>query len=495
MKRSLPWIIVTIFIVYVSASILWPASSARRFDLERFGRLPIALNGRVQPIDSAARRALLQIRGTVTVPEDVDGRWGQWWKSPVGVSATEWLLDVLARPDVADTRNIFRVDDAAVRRVALAAPTGARYASFKDLQPRVKEIGEEVARAWKVKATDRAPSDRAWLKLRDDLVLYERLKNTLQPNSFLQGRAAGTPVVYDFGEQLATYTEALRTAITARRAGKQEVLDKPTEETVLSFVRPYVAVSRTALLSLVPAPGERGDGRWTNAGTALVVSSRTGTFPAALSFLARMGGAYANGRVDDFNRELSNYEKWLATVGLTAERRKARTESFYNRFQPLVKAIAIYVVALGIGVVAIRRRSASMYRSSAALFAFAAALHATGILFDMMLQGTLPVTNVYSAIVCGGFISVLVGGLLEARLRNGLAASAAAVFGVCALTAAHAMTPGGTRALAGAVFDRTFVIAAIAAVATLAVQSLGPRYRPFAVDAERTPRWHEVAQG
>jgi len=212
-------------------------TSAGGFDTAGFGRLPVWVNGRVQPLDSAARLALLQIRGTVTVPE-VGARSWQIWKHTVSLKATEWLLETLTAPNLADTRKLFPIRDAAVREGALQVPpTGAApiYYSFKELQPRVKAIGEQVARAWKVKPAERTPSDREWLKLRDELVLYERLKNTLQPNSYLQDRAGGKPIDYDFGALLARYETDLRAAAAALRDKK--VLDKITEHSGISFVR------------------------------------------------------------------------------------------------------------------------------------------------------------------------------------------------------------------------------------------------------------------
>jgi hypothetical protein len=496
-------------------AIFRPVSPAGTFDADGFGRLPVSLNGRVQPIDSAARRALLQIRGTVTVPQD-DSRSWQFWKRPAGLGPTEWLLEALVKPDAADTRRIFRIDDAAVRTVAVQAPpTGPApsHYSFKDLQPRVKEIGEQVARAWKVKPAERTSSDRAWLKLRDDLVLYERLKNTLQPNSFLQGQAAGRQIAYDFGAELATYEADLRTAIAARRDGKmtpqgfarlpqqaarEDENAKSTEERVVAFVRPYVGVSRAALLSIVPASGaERGGDRWLNTGAALVGSSRTGTFPASLSFFARMGGAYANGKADEFNRELASYRKWLAARKLTAEVRRARTEFFYNAFQPLLRALALYLIVLLLGVPAMIGRSTTLYRCSAMLLVLGAAVHVTGILFDMMLQGTLPVTNVYSAVICGGGIGVLLSAALERKYRNGVGLIAGAIVGLGTVGGAHGMTPGGAGRLATEVLNAEFRVAAAATVIAIVVEGLSRSsgYRASTSEAVRIEAWHEAAQG
>lgn len=471
MKRGLPWVVITIFLVYVAVAIFRPAiPSAARFDVDRFGRVPVLLNGRVQPIDSAARLALLQIRGTVTVPEDRSRSW-RVWKPTTSLGATEWLLEALTKPDAADTRRIFRINDVAVSAAALEAPAtrlAHTYYSFKDLRPRIKEIGEHVARAWKVKPADRTASDRGWLKLRDDLVLYERLKNTLQPNSFLQNEAAGKPIDYDFGARLASYEADLRAAITARRDGTEESLDKGMEERVGSFVRPYVGVSRAALVSLVPpSDPEHGRDRWMNTGAALVGSSLRGTFPAPLSFFARMSAAYANGKSDEFNRQLVNYEKWLAARGLTTEVRRAGTEFFYNAFQPFVRALALYLMVLLLGVAATIGRSTTLYRCSAMLLVLAAALHLTGILFDMMLQGTLPVTNVYSAILSAGAMGVLLSAALERKYRNGIGLVAAASVGLSTLVGAHGIAPGGVSALAAEVLDASFWVAVVVTLLTL----------------------------
>ena len=461
----------------------------RRIDVNGFGRLPVSLNGRVQPIDSAARLALLQIQGTVTVPEG-GGRAWQLWGRTAGLSATEWLLETLARPDAADTREIFRITEPAVRAAALsaqpAAPAPTHY-SFRDLQPRVKEITEQVAGAARVKPADRTAADREWLELRDALVVYERLKNSLQPNSFLQEEAAGKRVVYDFGARLGSYEADMRAAITARREGKTEGLDKATEERVLAFVRPYVGLSRAALLSLLPPlDAERGRDRWLNTGAALVGSSRTGTFPASLSFFARMGTAYANGNAGLFNRQLVGYQKWLAARGFTMEVRRAGTEFLYIRFQPFVRAVAIYLVALVLAGASMIRRSAILYRCSAMLLVLAAALHLTGILFDVMLQGTLPITNVYSGLVVTGAMGVVFCAALERTYRNGVGLSVSLILGLSTLVGAHGLAPGGVAALGAQVFDADFLLAALVTLLTLCLV-----LRPTRV----APHWPVRARG
>ncbi len=59
----------------------------RGFDMDAFGRLPVLEGGRVKPLDSVARNALLMIRSKQSVP--FQGR---------ELGPDEWILDVLFRP-------------------------------------------------------------------------------------------------------------------------------------------------------------------------------------------------------------------------------------------------------------------------------------------------------------------------------------------------------------------------------------------------------------
>jgi hypothetical protein len=124
-----------------------------------------------------------------------------------------------------------------------------------------------------------------------------------------------------------------------------------------------------------------------------------------------------------------------------------------------VRASAIYLVVLLLAGVWVIGRSALLYRPAAALLPLAAAVHATGILFDMMLQGTWPITNLYSGISLGGWILVLLGTLLEHRHRSGVALGGAAIAGLVSLVAAHAIVPGGALALVVNILDGPFWLA------------------------------------
>jgi hypothetical protein len=469
-RRYVPAIIAAIFLIYTAAAIRWPGHPDGAFDLAAFGRLPVSMNSRVQPIDSVARMGLLQTRGTVTLPFDDVGvatRGARILRPATeSLTATEWLLELMTKPDEADARRVFPIRDPQLLRT-LGLQAGRGYYAFKDLAPRLAELGKQSARVVKVKVAERAPWERELLKLRGGIVIYERLKNSLQPNSLLQQAARGKPVSYDFAGFLTGYVTDLKTGVeaaVAREHGNDKSLEKETEDRMRAFARPFGMVARAGSLAPIPpdSPKNARD-HWQNIGEVLIDSARTGQLPLSVGYYAAMSSAYVQGKPDVFNREIAQYRDWLATKGFGLEMNRAGSEFFNSEFQPFVRATAVYSVGFVLLCLSWRRRSPTLYRSAAMLLVLGLALHTTGLLFDMMLQGRLPTTNVYSSIIFAGWCVALAGGAVERARRNGVGILAATLAGLSALIGAHALTPGGTVALSRAVLDLTFLAAAIAA--------------------------------
>src|SRR5206468_12656490 len=155
--KVLPWCLLALFATEIVA-ILMPKKDGE-FHEREFGRLPVLLNGRIQPFDSVARNSLLQIRSTGDVPLEEVPSW-KFWHHAKKLKATEWLLEVMARPEVADTRPIFlihhsellgelKLQDKGVEK------SGLRYYTFEQLKPLISEIGDQSTKAGEVKEEQR----------------------------------------------------------------------------------------------------------------------------------------------------------------------------------------------------------------------------------------------------------------------------------------------------------------------------------------------------
>src|ERR1051326_6671479 len=104
MKKWLPIVITGLMAVWF-VSTLRPQRD-KSFSFNKFGKLPVVFGGRVQPMDSLARNSLLQIR------EKQEANLEPWkGASARMVSATEWLANVMMKPETADQWPEFRIDN------------------------------------------------------------------------------------------------------------------------------------------------------------------------------------------------------------------------------------------------------------------------------------------------------------------------------------------------------------------------------------------------
>src|SRR5438270_12266895 len=113
LTKIVPWVFVALFGAEILAVML-PKKDGT-YHLREFGRLPVLLNGRIQPFDSIARNSLLQIRSTGDVPLEEVPSW-QFWHHPKKLKSTEWLLEVMARREYADKRPMFLIPHPATLR-------------------------------------------------------------------------------------------------------------------------------------------------------------------------------------------------------------------------------------------------------------------------------------------------------------------------------------------------------------------------------------------
>ena len=136
LSRFIPVALVSICALY-ALSKLRPPSHDGDFDLTTFGQLPVQKNGRVKPLDTVARNALLVMRGKQSVPDGPEASYFEKLfygkKSPRYLTAIEWFAELTLRPSKADKYKVFRIDHPEVLGLFGFAPGKAKYFSFNDL--------------------------------------------------------------------------------------------------------------------------------------------------------------------------------------------------------------------------------------------------------------------------------------------------------------------------------------------------------------------------
>jgi ABC-type transport system involved in cytochrome c biogenesis permease subunit len=445
MKKWFPWILTGLCAAWILAS-LFPAGE-KGFKTREFGKLPVLLNGRVQPMDSVARNALLEIRNKQTVVLE-NGR---------KISAAEWLLDVFFNAEAANTQKVFRVDHPELLSL-LKLPENEKHFSYNELQSGFDEIDRQSERISAKEASLRTTFEKQTLKLEQSLQLYHSLKNSLQPEDST-----------NFVAEISAFEKMLPEGVTAIRneqAGKP--YDKEAFSQLIQAINRFDHLLRLAYpLAIPPAAASVPRDNWMNTGAALLEYAKTNGIPAPVRFYAAMGKAWHEGKPDEFNQNVEDYRNWLRQL-YTPELSKASKEAGFSQFQPFYKTMVLYVLAFILVCVSWFNLSEWLRRSAQYLIVLAFGLHTFGLVFRMILEGRPPVTNLYSSAIFIGWAAVLLGIILEHFHRDGIGSVTAAAIGFTTQIIAHNLALGGdTMEMLNAVLDTNFWLATHVVTVTL----------------------------
>ena len=467
MKKYLPWLLLVVMAVWALSSLRAPHGTA--FNTRDFGRLPVLLNGRIQPFDSVARNSLLQMRDKQTAPMKLHFSVFDPAKRGQLMTASEWLVEMMMDPALADTRKVFRLDNPELvdllKLPAKDADKGedGKHYSFTQIKPLLEEIGQQYDRISRIEQGSRTPFEKQVVKLQNALMLYQRLKVTLAP-----------PESQDFAAELATYQKNLTAslaALEAMRAGK--TYEKSLVEALDQNYRNFDEMARYAYpLVVPPADPKVNREHWVSAGTNLMQSlGGQPVSPAVLTY-AKMISAYRQKQSEAFNAAVRDQDQFLRSA-FAPEVSKGRHEFTFNDFQPFYRAIVIYVFALllslfGLACFSLPAWSDVLRRSAYYLVILAWVIHTFGLVYRMVLEGRPPVTNLYSSAVFIGWAAVLLGLVLERLFRLGVGNLVAALSGFVPLVIAHNLAVGGdTMEMMRAVLDSNFWLATHVVTVTL----------------------------
>lgn len=429
MKKWWPWVAVVVFA-------LWFLSGARApkpvhgFDLAGFGRLPVLLDGRVQPFDSVARNALLSISGKSTVRTTNGGP----------LPANEWLLEVMTRPELADQRKVFRVQHPDLEGLFGAEKAGLEYYSFNDLTNQMDQLQAQATRLQQAEADKgddaekyRTPFQKDLMHLYESLILYGRLKYNLGP-------------------------EDLRNANWRATRDGDGFIQRCERAADYAYVRP-----------VPPQPGESREA-WATVGGA--ITNQSGN-REVVKYFSAMSLACQKNDAPAFNRALSGYRVWMQENNMYPALKKGANEFFFNQIEPFYKSMVIYVAAAVLGCLFWIKLSEPVRRTGFALLVLAFVIHTLGLGLRMYLEGRPPVTNLYSSAVFIGWGAVVLGIILERIFKGGVGLVASGLIGFTTLIIAHHLAMSGdTMEMLRAVLDTNLWLSTHVVVITIGYSSM-----------------------
>ena len=235
---------------------------------EEFGNVSVLLNGRVQPIDSVARNALLAISGKTTISKGDGGD---------KMGPVEWMLELMARSPLADDRRIFRLETLEFRAVLDNRKGRLGFVSLNEIHPHLEQIGKEAQQIQANKeGSQRNGYERDLIHLHESLVLYQRIKSTLVP----EGSSDLERSLEEFQSSLPVIVEGVRSYQTSPEQNSDKLA------LANGYFHQFREMATLGYALCVPLPGTDGATGWSTAGEALLArfeqdafQNRSGTSP------------------------------------------------------------------------------------------------------------------------------------------------------------------------------------------------------------------------
>ncbi|MDX2226754.1 MAG: cytochrome c biogenesis protein CcsA [Verrucomicrobiae bacterium] len=408
--------------------------------------LPVLVGGRVQPVDSAARHALLVLRGREDLPRP----------GKPTLSATEWFLEVIFRPEQADENPVFLIRNPEVLD-SLGLPAGPKGVfTFKQLEPLFLEIIQQAKAAEKTEAPARNAFQRAILHLDHSLGLYAKLRQSWNPGGAVplseMVRAYGA-ILEPGSRAMAAWNEgrAYDPALLKRFADLGRILRESAEQSYAAPVWPA-------------RPRQK---HWHPIGQSLLNSVETGVIPAATLEYAALEAAYTKNDGPAFDRAADRLREMASRAEPRASQ-KVWWETALYTINPFGMALWFYGAALVLALAAPSRYRPPCLGLAFWLMVTGLVCHTAGLGLRMWIMDRPPVTNLYSSAIFVAWAGVLLALPLERWARDGMALIGGAALGLGSLLVAHHLAASGdTMEVLQAVLDTNLWLSTHVVVITL----------------------------
>lgn len=469
MKRSIPAILSILFLLSFVGSNYRKQTPKSDFDFDTFGRTPIVLNGRIQPLDSVARNSLLVMNGKRTAKYEDGTRH----------TAIEWLAELMFDPVNAAERPVFRIYDDGLRSLlppkkekeddrspiaALLFGKGSDqfYYSFMEIRPFYDKIRQDAVEASQVDAQVRTRYQNAVIELANNMIKFHSLSSSIHHGE--------TPSMQ---EELLMLEKLLPQGLQAfrdREAGNE--FDEQALAQMMTFGAIYQRLESDSLFFTHPQePGPDGELHWEKASFVLNEISNGGAPGPISQQYAKIVDAYRNDDAATFNKAVVDLHSAIATISPDAFG-KTKAEQQFNFLEPFYVSMVGYVMVLLLAIISWIRWHEALGRAAFLTALVTLLIHSAGIAYRIHIIGYAPVINLYSSAIFVGWGAVFLALILEKLFKNSIGNFVAAMVGFSTLIVAHHLgDDGDTLEMMRAVLDSNFWLSTHVIIITLGYAS------------------------
>jgi len=425
-----------------------PAGS---FDWQAAGAIPVMHEGRVKPLDTVARNTLqlLGNRANVRMPDDAA-------KGPQGsVTATQWLLSLMAGSDWVADAPVFRIDAFEVLDLFdITRRQGHRY-SAAELEKGREALRKQLETVRSTPAEQRTFVQKKFLELEQKLMAYDLVRFAYDTPAMPRPSGEGEEARRELFEQVRRLVQGARIINDNHPPAVIPPAEAPPTDGGGGPAENWQALYPAVVTALV---GRVLDGREGQPAFKLN--------PAVLPFtdlLAKLDGSAA-----EFNSAVKAYQAVITDLPAVQQSAgKAALEAWLNAFNPTDTAKWLYVLATVLCFASFLVGQARLNRFIWWMLLGTLVLHTFALAARIYLTGRPPVVNLYSSAVFIGWACVLAGLGLESLHRLGIGNLVAALSGGLTLMVAYGLDSGDTMHVLQAVLDTQFWLSTHVVTVTL----------------------------
>ncbi len=425
-----------------------PAGS---FDWRAAGAIPVMHEGRVKPLDTVARNTLqlLGNRANVRMPDDAA-------KGPQGsVTATQWLLSLMAGSDWVADAPVFRIDAFEVLDLFdITRRQGHRY-SAAELEKGREALRKQLETVRSTPVEQRTFVQKKFLELEQKLMAYDLVRFAYDTPAMPRPSGEGEEARRELFEQVRRLVQGARMINDNHPPAVIPPAEAPPTDGSGGPAENWQALYPAVVTALV---GRVLDGREGQPAFKLN--------PAVLPFtdlLAKLDGPAA-----EFNSAVKAYQAVITDLPAVQQSAgKAALEAWLNAFNPTDTAKWLYVLATVLCFASFLVGQARLNRFIWWMLLGTLVLHTFALAARIYLTGRPPVVNLYSSAVFIGWACVLAGLGLESLHRLGIGNLVAALSGGLTLMVAYGLDSGDTMHVLQAVLDTQFWLSTHVVTVTL----------------------------
>ncbi|MFC1585783.1 cytochrome c biogenesis protein [Fibrobacterota bacterium] len=431
-------------------------SSVENFD--GFSRIAVLHKGRIKPLDTFARNALLQYSGKSSYKRE---------------PAVSWFARLVFTPDESGEDKVFMVNDMQViEAMGLSLETSRRF-SYKQLEGGLEKLRELSISIQKIEEKKRTRVQAEMIRLYHNIRSYTSLASCFQfaiPNSSFVVKDSA--LVKELGlaaypANHSYYDMVLKSDIFKKyKHGKHEhnLRETPNDtiealnlsQSIMQWAKYYTNMP----IPILPAAGHEEE-IWLSPWDVLNNYQLLQSTGRELEQLSLVTSAYLKGSQADFDLAVHTFN------GLIHKRLQDKIdlgpiglELAYNKYKPFFWSKFLYGLGLVFSLLSLVVLKRTLYSTGLVTIIIALIPHTAGMVFRMLIMGRPPVTNLYETFVFVGWMSAVLGLAMEIFQRKAVGLITAGFSGLAMLMIAEKYAlEGDTMGMLVAVLDSNFWLA------------------------------------